>query len=366
MRHLLSRLVLSGLLLCTCACQSAPDAPAKSGGQALRVLQLNVWQEGTSVPGGLEKICAVILASKADVAAFSEVRNYKGQDWTAKVLAELKRQAPDQVFCGRFAGGDVGLVSRHPITATHAVFDESKSDTGSVMAWTLALPGNKAVTIASAHLDYRHYALNWVRGYQGGEAGWGERKPRPDGAPDRITDAAILLKYNNESRRDEAIAAFLAFAKAQKERAPGVPLVLCGDFNEGSHLDWTARAKDAFGHHGAVIPWDNSLALQAAGFRDAYRVAHPDEVKFPGFTWPATAFGKATTSWAQKADERDRMDFILVGSGATAGDAWVVGPSTCFIGTAKVPNPGKDRFIGADLPWPSDHKGVLAELRVGE
>lgn len=364
MRPILSSLVVVGMFLGLPACRLASDAAPH--GRTVRVMQFNVWQEGTSVPGGLEKICAAILAAKADVAAFSEVRNYQGQDWTSRVLAELKRQAPNQVFYGRFVSGDVGLVSRYPIAATHVIFDESRSDTGSVMAWTLALPGHKAMTVASAHLDYKHYALNWVRGYQGGESGWGERKSRPDGTPDRVTEAAALLAYNRESHRDEAVAAFLAFAKAQQAKAPGTPIVLCGDFNEGSHLDWTARAKDAFGHYGAVIPWDNSRALLAAGFRDTYRTAHPDEVTHPGFTWPATAFGKPTTSWAPKADERDRMDFIYVGPGVRATGAWMVGPGACFVGTEKVPNPGEDVFIGADLPWPSDHKAVLAEIQAAE
>ena len=49
-------------------------------GPSVRVLQLNVWQEGTQVTGGLAKIAAVILESKADVAAFSEVRNYDDED----------------------------------------------------------------------------------------------------------------------------------------------------------------------------------------------------------------------------------------------------------------------------------------------
>lgn len=358
MRPFLPHLVLAGLLFGASACRSAPVASAAPQRPTVRVMQFNVWQEGTQVEGGLGKICAAILAAKADVVAFSEVRNYRGRDWTAKVLAELKRQAPTRTFYGHYAGGDVGLISRYPITKTHAVFDESKSDMGSIMAWSLALPRNKTLTVASAHLDYRHYALNWVRGYCGGNAeGWGERQGR-------VTDAKALLAYNNQSHRDEAIAAFLDFAKARQVQAPGKPLILCGDFNEGSHLDWTGRAKDQWGHYGVVIPWDDSLALKAAGFQDAYRQIHPNEVTHPGFTWPATAFGKKTTSWAFKADERDRIDFIYTGPGLRATGAWMVGPTTCFVGANKVENPGWDDFLAAELAWPSDHKAVLVEVEV--
>ncbi len=141
--------------------------------------------------------------------------------------------------------------------------------------------------------------------------------------------------------------------------------MLSGDFNEGSDLDWTEQAKDEWGHYGAVVPWDNSLLLASFGFRDAYRAAHADEVAFPGFTWPAPADGKTTTTWAPEADERDRMDFIYVPeTGVTTEAAWVVGPSTTFVGSDQVPNPGQDPFLASDQPWPSDHKGVLVAVRL--
>lgn len=335
----------------------SPPVPA---GPVVRILQLNVWQEGTSVEGGLAKIAAVILEANADVTAFSEVRNYDDQDFTDKVLAELKSQAPEREFFGQFVAGDVGLVSRFPIDAVHDVFDETDVDAGSIMAWTLAVPGAGPLAVASAHLDYQHYALNWIRGYEGGSgAGWNERPN--DGELVHETDPDVLLDYNNQSRRDEAVAAFIAFAES---RPAGTTVVLSGDFNEGSDLDWTERAKDAFGHYGAVVPWDNSLLLASAGFVDAYRAVHPHELDFPGFTWPSPAFGKTTTTWAPRADERDRIDFIYVPSDRASKDAWIVGPNATHVADEKVPNPGQDAFLASALPWPSDHKGVLIALEL--
>ena len=43
----------------------------------LNVLQINIWQEGTSVPNGFPAIADEIIDKKADVVLFSEVRNYK-------------------------------------------------------------------------------------------------------------------------------------------------------------------------------------------------------------------------------------------------------------------------------------------------
>ena len=330
--------------------------------RGVRVLQFNVWQEGTSVPGGLEKIADAILLSRADVVAFSEVRNYKGEDWHEKIVATLRAKAPDSSFNGRFVAGDVGLMSRFPIASTESVFDETHAETGSVVAYRITLPGGREITVCSAHLDYKHYALNWVRGYAGGDPGWAMLDANRDGKPDRIADAERILAHNRKSRRGAAIAAFLVFAKA--ETLAGRTVILAGDFNEGSHLDWTGKAKDFAGHYGTVLPWDNSIALEKAGFRDAYRTVFPDEVKHPGFSWPATAFGKKTTSWAPESDERDRIDFIYYpdGGGFKPRHAWMVGPRTCFIGERKVDDPGEDAYLAPDLPWPSDHKGVLVEF----
>ncbi len=94
-----------------------------------------------------------------------------------------------------------------------------------------------------------------------------------------------------------------------------------------------------------MLPWDNSLALAKAGFRDAWRAVFPDEVTHPGFTWPATAFGKKTTSWAPLSDERDRIDFIYASPEFHPSHAWIVGPRTCFIGGEKVGDPGADNFL---------------------
>lgn len=330
----------------------------------LKLMQFNVWQEGTQVTNGFDKMIDVMLASDADLVALSEVRNYQGKDFHERILAALKVKAPERKYYGEYAGGDVGLISRFPIEAKAGMFDGTANDTGSIKAWRMTLPGELKATICSAHLDYRGYGLYLVRGYEGGYPHFKMRDADQDGVPDRVTDVEEIMAYNRRSQRNKSIADFLAFA--QQEEAAGRVVILAGDFNEGSHLDWTERAKHSFGHYGVALPWDNSIALQRHGFLDAYRVVHPDEIEYPGFTWPAIADGKETTSWALKADERDRIDFIYYGTRVIpafrATQAWLVGPKACFIGNEKVPNPGRDPYVGDALPWPSDHAGVLVEF----
>lgn len=323
-------------------------------------MQFNVWHEGTRVADGVNKIADVILKSGADVVAFSEVRNYKGEDWHKKLLAALAAKDPANRYQGKHVGGFVGLISRIPISSTAAVFDETGTDSGSIMAYRVECPDGRAVTVCAGHLDYKHYGLNLIRGYHGGEPGWDLIDENKDGVPDRQTDVAAILDFNRKSRRGAAVQAFLAFAGA--ERAAGRSVVFAVDMNEASHLDWTEKAKGFAGHYGVVLPWDNSQALAKAGLRDTWRTVYPDEVHNPGFTWPTTPFERKSTSWAGLSDERDRIDFIFASPDLRPSQAWLVGPRTSFIGEQVVPDPGGDPFLCSDLAWPSDHKAVLVEL----
>jgi len=81
---------------------------------------------------------------------------------------------------------------------------------------------------------------------------------------------------------NEALAAMNG-CLAERER---VPMIIGGDFNSMSHLDWTAANGAAEGHCGRVVPWPVSGAMVAAGFVDAYRTVHPDEVRDYGATVP--------------------------------------------------------------------------------
>ena len=60
---------------------------------------------------------------------------------------------------------------------------------------------------------------------------------------------------------------------------------MTGDYNTPSHLDWTAAADAVRDDIHYPVAWPVTEALQRAGFRDTYRVVHPDPVATPGITW---------------------------------------------------------------------------------
>ncbi|TAJ09761.1 endonuclease/exonuclease/phosphatase family protein [Marinilabiliaceae bacterium JC017] len=326
---------------------------------SFKVLQFNVWQEGTMVTDGLDRIANVISESGADIVTFSEVRNYNNEDWLSKVKDALAEKG--LTYHGDFVAGDVGLISKYPVVETRVVFDEAHtSDSGSLVACKLNV-NSREVWVCAGHLDYKFYAVYLPRGYNGGYPDW---KIRADevGEPVPVTNVDTVLNYNKRSLKDEAIQKFIDF---EKQVAP-VPVILGMDLNGASHLDWTDRAKQMYGHNGAVIPWNNTRSLEEAGFTDAYRFIYPDEVTHSGITWPAYPHGyQKNVSWTPKADERDRIDYVFYkGEGIKASTACLVGPSISFSYGKVTGSECKDTHIYDNQPWPSDHNGVMVAFEL--
>ncbi|WP_232798347.1 endonuclease/exonuclease/phosphatase family protein [Salinibacter altiplanensis] len=164
--------------------------------------------------------------------------------------------------------------------------------------------------------------------------------------------------YEPYALRDEEMTPEEAVAQAEETRAPeirpvldaltesmqaDVPTFLMGDFNEPSHLDWTPAAAEAGLHLGVEAPWPTSRMVSQRGFRDAFRVVHPDEVEHPGYTW--------TTLTGDSDEVHDRIDFIYVaGEAATVDTTYTVGLRETSPTDLSVPG------------YPSDHRGVVTTV----
>jgi len=319
--------------------------------QSVKLLTFNVWQEGTSVSNGINKIRDVIVEVNPDIVCFTEVRNYKNKDWTTKIVNKLSSQG--YVYERGYIGGDVSIISKFPIKSSELIYNGE----GSIAKFNINVNG-KPIVVGCAHLDYTNYACYLPRGYYGGSPSWnmiddGDDNPKP------ITDIEELLLYNLNSSRDEQINAFLNSVKNEVN-----PIILMGDFNEPSHLDWTERTSEMFDHNGVVINWHSTYTLFENGFVDSFREYFPNEVLNPGITWPSKVHGKKSTSWIPKSDERDRIDFIFYkGYGVKTVYASLVGPKESYAFDKIVTsNTSRENFIGSQLDWPSDHKAVLVTI----
>jgi len=126
-----------------------------------------------------------------------------------------------------------------------------------------------------------------------------------------------------------------------------MPVILTGDFNEPSHLDWIQGADNPtqFQFNSVseefTVDWPASNKMYNAGLRDAYREFFQNPISHPGYTW---------TPYYGVNEVHDRIDFIYYNNQIDLNDIFLVGPDNI-----------SDIIIG---DFESDHRGVFAIFNV--
>ena len=319
----------------------------------LKVLQLNLWIQGRIVPGGVGGIIDIIDQTNPDIVFLCEIRKEENNPFIDNLKEELKKR--NKEYCGRYMDQGVTVLSKYQLTNVGSPFT-LENGSRPVCKATLEI-GEKTLTVYSVHWDYTHYECYMPRGYSG--TTWKKIKAPADNA-----DSVLIA--NRISYRDEGVSALLKDAKQETEQ--GHIVILGGDFNEPSHLDWQADTKDLRNHNGLVINWDCSVMLHEAGYKDVYRELYPNAVTHPGFSWPAgnQAAPMEKLMWVPDADDRDRIDFIYYypDKSLTLKEAALVGPKEDLCSGEIVDGKTQDHFVEPQGIWPSDHKGVLATFEL--
>lgn len=223
------------------------------------------------------------------------------------------------------------ILSKYPLfdsglgvtaATTAPVYFIAGLDRDAVHAWALVAPG-RVVAVANTHLTSDPYS------------------------PEMIRDGATLeqvLEGEAETRLPEAQALVDGLGQLA---AQGVPVILTGDFNATSHLDWTAAVQATRPAVKFPVNWPASRLMETALLRDTFREAHPDPVAVPGLTWTP---GRP---WPVKPanETEDRIDSIYAGN-------------TKVLSSVLLGEPGNPAVTLSVTPYPSDHRGVLTTLEV--
>lgn len=318
------------------------------GKTEIKVMQFNIWQEGTMVEGGFDAIADEIARLNPDFVTLSETRNYRDTRFCDRITDALRQRGKTYYS---FYSYDSGLLSKYPIKE-HRIIYAPQNDEGSLYKMVAEAHGCE-FAVYTAHLDYRSCAYYEARGYDGSKF---------TALPAPVTDLERILYTNRKSKR---IAAIRAFTEAAKEDiAANRIVILGGDFNEPSHLDWTEATKNMFDHHGLVVPWDCTVALEKAGFIDAYRKKYPNPVTHPGFTFPADNpnVDLKRLVWSPDADDRDRIDYIFYypDGKMTLKSIRIVGPQGDIVRGKRETEKTKDPIEVSPVKWMTDHKAVFS------
>lgn len=316
----------------------------------IKVMQFNVWQEGTVVPGGFETMADEIARQAPDLLMLSEVRNYKGTRFCDRLVAALAKRGLE--YHG-FKSQDTGVLSRTAITDSATVYPYG-DDHGSCYKLITEIDGQR-VAAYTAHLDYLNDTYYEPRGYDGNSF----KKMQP------LTDVKEITRRNLLSLRDEAARDIVA--DVAKERAKGSLIFMAGDLNEPSGTDWCEATKDMADHHGVVIDWPTLRILADGGLVDTYRQIFPDPVAYPGYTYPCSnpIVDVNKLSWAITADERDRIDYVFYvpDERLTLESVRIIGPQDDIVRGQRTPTEWGKRDITTPLTqWPSDHRAVVASF----
>ena len=285
----------------------------------LRVMSYNIHRGGVvMLKQPLSQTAKAIQLAKADIVGIQETRSPRGD--TLEDLAKLLGWNHDVGSC---------IVTRYEIVEH---FKGGKDYKGGIK---VKIASNKHAYVFNLHLPshpYQPYQLLGIR------PKWHKHKFDIE----FIKTEAEAIKWAKKARGREVTKLLRQIRSISDKQAP---VFVLGDFNEPSHLDWTARAAKA-GRHPIKVKYPHSLAMTQAGFADAYRTIYPDEMKNPGYTWSSFyKFDDPTT-------HHDRIDFVYFkGKGIKLNEVKIVGENR------------KDADIVIS-PYPSDHRAVVADFRL--
>ncbi|KAM0555889.1 hypothetical protein ACHAPJ_006291 [Fusarium lateritium] len=278
----------------------------------LKVLTLNMWNGGTGVTNYHDKQVKFLASSGADVVGIQEDQNGR----------HVARLADALGWYHWSSGGDVGILSKYPITEDYGVIS-GPARSGGVQ---IALDGDKQkINFFVAHLGYTPYGPY-------------------DTCYDHLPVDKVIQR-EAQSGRTPQMEATLEGMKSQLDNADDIPVFLVGDFNAPSHLDWVDGLKEKNCGY-TNVQWPTSVLPKEKGLIDSFRVAHPDPVQEQGITWSPIYIWNGSY---RRPEPLDRIDFILhKGKGLKVTDS-----HTVVVGEPK-PQPNHK-----ENEWFSDHAAVL-------
>lgn len=302
---------------------ATPTVPAGalSSVEEMSVMTWNLWFGGCHANNGSAKQVAYLRQSPVGIVALQECFGPHGSRLASEIGWNIAQQ-----------GHDTAVISRYPLTLHH-------TETAPFATCVTVETPQGAVTVWSVHLWHSDYG--------------------PYTAIDPSIPARFTLATAGERRRIAQLADIVS-EQARLEREGVVstddPVVIMGDFNVPSHLDWLSDRR------GATVEWPTSRMLEVAGYVDAFRAVHTDPSVMPGDTWSPII--------PEDEEPRDRIDFIF-SRGARAEDAYTVAGQQATGGNRLVnghdghrPVEGAAGAIGEHLDnvWPTDHAAVIAKL----
>lgn len=235
-------LILTSMVLVACSNQKR---------KSIKVMTWNIWHGGIhgSKDIGFKKdtvntinIYKVIKQESPDVLLMQE---------TYCCGMEIAQQAGYQHSVR--ASSNLSIHSKFPITDTLKIFKPFNAQ-----AVVINVEGQKLLFVNT----WLHYMPDSFEGI-------------------KIMTPDSLISNEGPTRLKE-ITAIISEVK-NLGKSLKIPIIIGGDFNSPSHLDWVESTKEF--HYGKVVKWPVSELMLEHGYTDSFREAHPDPTKTLEGTW---------------------------------------------------------------------------------
>ncbi|VBB29230.1 unnamed protein product [Acanthocheilonema viteae] len=245
----------------------------------ITIMTFNTWISGDNVENGMLKIAKHIKLINPDIVALQEVHDTDhlnhlvkemGIGWTAATTT--------------YSYPDTAILTKHKL------INQSLHQISHGMGVKVRIESaNRTIHVWNLHLDYQSYGpyaafnkmVTKITQIMAGEMADG--KGRFQNMRELLVDDHFQAAVGNSSTE---------------------PLIVCGDFNSPSHLDWTNET--SFLHGNWKFQWPTTQILEnEAEMKDSYRELHPHVLENP-----VEKMSSGGWSWTIP-EPQDRIDYIF-------------------------------------------------------
>ncbi|KAF8357999.1 hypothetical protein PRIPAC_92994, partial [Pristionchus pacificus] len=298
---------------------------------SLTVMTFNMYHFGAHVNDGLRKIADQISFINPDIVAL-QLRLYRRPEKDLEALCSLLGEDWSGALNTRGETDSRGVITRHKIIGVYGGYSRGYN------VRIQLRDSEQEISVWSLYLHWKDYGPYEARK---GNATTLQEILRGEYEDRTLHNIRELLED------PEFVRQLAANSHSQINNSDRTPVIVAGDFNTPSHLDWTEATRHI--HFGWTVEWPVTKLLQtAAGMTDSFREVHPDPLAAPGHTWGV-----------YEALVKDRIDFIFY-----RGPMRPV-RSFPFAGTTPVLYPKKHANLIKVLKineWPSDHYAVVTKF----
>ena len=233
--------------------------------EQLRLMTWNIWGRLNQAPQytidnktARQRTIDSIRTTKADIIAMVETYGS-----AQEIAGEL-----DFYYYTPSAQANLAIFSRYPLTNTGT---PSRLSSTSFIAATAELPGGSKVRIYDIWLTSAGRHIVQIKDRE-------------------LSDLEFCA---GDDIRHAQLQVFLGHSDFEKDLADeDMLIIVAGDFNCVSHLDYGADTKSQNLNFGRILPIKASATMEQSGFIDTYRFVHPKITRDTlGYTWTTVGQG---------------------------------------------------------------------------